>query len=459
MKRTIKTYREAREYLEGFIPFVINHRLREKDDSLGRMTHFLNLLDNPQNKFPSVVVSGTSGKGSVSYLISHALTKSGYKTGLTISPHLEYITERMQINNRLLTDKEFVKSLNKIIPVIDLVSKSTYGPPSYYEILLAMAFVLFSEKKADIAIVEVGLEGRYDATNLVNPLIFVLNNISLDHTQILGDTVYKIAQEASFRIKNLRMAGNTKPVVITGVNQPLLIRLIEKRSREAGAPVVRLGKDFSPRLIKETGEGVWFDFYWRGRKKRFFVSLRGGYQAENASLALASLKTLKKFGFNISQESLKTAFARSFFPGRFELIEKENYRIILDGAHNPIKMASFMASLAKIYSGEKKIFIVGFKKDKDINALLKPILNKADGLIVTRFKSTIDWGFNMAMDIAVIKETLLNYKVPWIIFEENPELALQKAVEKQKNLGGESLIIVTGSLYLVGEIRNLLFKK
>ena len=338
MPSMIKTYREARKYLEGFIPFIIDHSADPSSNPLDRMAYLLKLLNDPQNKFPSVVISGTSGKGSTSYLISHTLTLAGYKTGLTLSPHLEHITERMQINNIFLSDKKFINLLNELIPKLETMRQSKYGPASYYEILLAMAFVLFAKEKVDIAVVEVGIEGKYDATNLINPLIFVLNNISLDHTQILGNTVYRIAKEATFRIKNLKHIGKIKPSVITGVIQPSIISLIEKRSRESKATLKQLNKDFNYKVISERKKGVMFDFSTQTYKKRFLIALKGTYQASNAAIALTTVRELKKFGFQIGERFLAKALITAVFPGRFEVLTFSGSIFILDGAHNRVKI-------------------------------------------------------------------------------------------------------------------------
>lgn len=173
-------------------------------DPLERTRALLDLLGNPQNKFPSVLIGGTAGKGSTAYLISHILTTAGYKTGLTISPHLQKINERIQINNQQISDEKFVKLLNFVIPAIEDMKGisvglanpdlAPQGAPSYFEILIAMAFLYFAQNKVDIAVVEVGMGGEFDATNTLYPLVAVLTNVSLDHTNVLGGTVQKIAR-------------------------------------------------------------------------------------------------------------------------------------------------------------------------------------------------------------------------------------------------------------------------
>src|SRR3989344_3641959 len=219
----IGNYMEALNYLESFIGkvvFKVDPETVKLHPPLDRMKILLKLLDNPQDKFKSILVGGTSGKGSTAYLISHILTTAGYKTGLTISPHLQKINERIQINGKSISDEGFVKLLNLIIPAIEkmsfdfaqgkvgaparhrLLPKASAGGPSYFEILIAMAFLYFAEQKVDIAVVEVGMGGEFDATNTLYPLIAVLTNVSLDHTNILGGSVQKIARTKAGIIKN-----------------------------------------------------------------------------------------------------------------------------------------------------------------------------------------------------------------------------------------------------------------
>src|SRR3989338_6269163 len=200
----IRSYEEAIRYLEGFIGkviFKVDKATLKHYDPLERMRTLLSLLDNPQNRFQSVLVGGTSGKGSTSYLISHILTTAGYKTGLTLSPHLQKVNERLQINGEQISDTKFTDLVNFITQIITQMKKMSVGAPSYFEILIAMAFKYFADQKVDIAVVEVGMGGEFDATNTLYPLIAVLTNVGLDHTNILGNTVEKIARTKAGIIK------------------------------------------------------------------------------------------------------------------------------------------------------------------------------------------------------------------------------------------------------------------
>ncbi|MDP3987676.1 MAG: folylpolyglutamate synthase/dihydrofolate synthase family protein [Candidatus Levybacteria bacterium] len=452
----ITTYQKAQGYLEQFIRPTVFQRIEEDSElpnPLDRMKKFLELLGNPQEGFRSILISGTSGKGSTAYLISHILKTSGYKTGLTISPHLEKINERIQINGKQISDKEFMNMVCSIVPTIELLWKKYKIKPSYFEILIALAFLYFKKEKVDIAVVEVGLEGKFDATNVLNPLIFVLTNIDLDHTEILGNSVEEIAKEATEIInknKELGIKNYGQKVVVTGVKQKSVIKIVEEKCKDAGVELFRLGKDFS--LLKNQN-----------------LSLRGEYQRENASIAVETVLKLKRFGFKIDEKNIRKALKTAFFPGRFEIVQidsvlrlallaqdKMSATLILDGAHNPSKMKAFIESLTEFVGSKKNIFVVAFKKDKDIKSMLSEIFKIADVIIITQFKTATDVGKNSAMPVGNFKFSILNFqsKNKIKIFKiRDSKKALKKAFEVVEP---EDLIVVTGSLYLVGEIRSYL---
>lgn len=481
------TYQEAQEYLESFIrPSAFKkasvHEMTE--DPLERMRLLLRMLSNPQEKFRSVVVSGTAGKGSTTYLISHVLTTAGYKTGLTVSPHLQKITERLQINGKEISEQAFVTLLNRIVLVIDEMRGLSVGEPTYFEILLAMAFVYFAQEKVDIAVVEVGIEGEYDGTNTLHPLVTVFTNFSLDHTEILGETVEEIATEAVRIIKAPLV--NSRYAVVSGVKQNPIKRLVAKRVREKEASLSQSGEDYSY-LRKSTDlSGSVFDFKNKDvTYEDIKLSLLGIYQVENASVAIEAVLQLRKFDYSVGEEHIRQSLQTAFFPGRFEIITKDtkiqrykdikrskrskeshnilisqypNISIVLDGAHNPEKMKVFIRSVSSLFPKEqKKIFIIAFKKDKDITKMLQTILPLASQLIVTQFHTSTDMGKKVAMSTARIEHALQNYMprktIPYTMKNTVAE-AINEAVAISQKTG--ALIIVTGSLYLVGEARDLL---
>lgn len=447
----INTYDEAVSYLKSFIPFTLYNTDAYKKtafhDPLDRMRYLLELLENPEKKFRSVLIGGTSGKGSTSYFISHILTTAGYKTGLTLSPHLVRINERIQINNLEISDSDFVSLIKTVQPAIEKMKESAYGVPSYFEITIAIAFLHFAAEKVDIAVIEVGMGGVYDATNVLEPLIAILTNVSLDHTQFLGDTVEEIAKTKVGIIKNYKNL-----VIVTGVIQPLVIKIVEERCEKVGAKLFRLGKDF-------------FSMSSRGAKRRgnlenYVLGLPGEYQKENASLAIETIKQLHQFDFTVDEKDIRKALNTATFPGRFEIVNytlnANSYTLILDGAHNPAKMQAFVTSLQVAYPKEKKIFVIAFKKDKNIEDMVKEILPVASNIIVTEFQIGTDTMIShAAMDIETIQSLLSKCKFPMkhIYLEKDSVKAIEKAISLCQS---DHIVAVTGSLYLIGELKQKL---
>src|SRR3989344_3659081 len=520
----ILTYLEAIIYLEKFIRPAIFRSITpeeaEKLDPLSRMRRLLELLGSPHKKFKSIQITGTSGKGSTSYFLANILSESGFKTGLTVSPHIVNANERLQISNNEeritcqrrgspkaanyglmpINDEEFIEILNLTVPAIEKLKKTELGEPTYYEILLAMAFLYFAKEKIDIAVVEVGLEGKYDGTNVLNPQLVVLTNIGLDHTEILGNTVEKIVNEAVFAIK-------PGCLVVSGAKQNSVLEIIKRRVKQTKSKLCILGKDFKFKILNESERGVEFDHYNGKKSLRLKTSLPGDFQAENASLAVfAALKLYPEIG----SDPIKKAIKNTFVPGRFEIINfrrgpvagfppprarseffsknemravggpsiratplsngkssfkviskkpaVRSYAIILDGAHNPTKMKTFLSALRKYFPGQKKIFLVAFKKDKEIGKMLKLIQREADKIIVSEFGAITDMSKKATEKISNIKNQILKInknKNIKFIFEKDSRKALDIALNLT-SITNNSIVVVTGSLYFVGEVRGLL---
>jgi dihydrofolate synthase/folylpolyglutamate synthase len=522
----IYNYQQAEAFLNQFI--LPLEPVANPNTFLDRFKLFLKMLGNPHQMFPSVIVSGTSGKGSTSFILASLLSNAGYKTGYTQSPHLEKLTERMQVGSQKskaknqkysshfvqtihsISDKEFVDLLNEIIPIIEGMRSTELGVPSYYEILLAMAFLYFAKERVDIAVVEVGLEGKYDGTNVLDPIGFVLTNISLDHTNLLGDTIEKIAEEATYKIKDLRLnlpAGEAgiqdqKPFVVSGVNQKKIVRLIQNRAKESGSILSLLHRDFEYQVRKSSEEGEVFDFISSVKGKALSVknisdidlSLIGEYQAENATLAIETIVQLRNFGVKVSEEIMRRTFKHLFFPGRFEIanyrgpaaphprstasfvsltagaqrgtpshVTPQNFQftVVLDGAHNSAKMQAFLSSLQNLFPDRKKIFMIAFSQGHDVENMLSQISRIADTIIVTQYGGVTDMGKNRSVANEKIKIKNEKFKRENIQYEKSSEKAMEKAIQLvQKNITGlqEPLLVVTGSLYLVGEVRQWLHR-
>ncbi len=468
----IQTYSEARAYLEELIKPIPYKKVEDTLTSynpLDRMRTLLALFNNPEKKFTSVQVSGTSGKGSTAYLLSHMLTAAGYKTGFTLSPHLLSITERFQINEQNIPEKVFISLVNELVPVVMKMKKMEVGEPTYFEALMALTFLHFAHEQVDIAVIEVGLEGRFDGTNTLDPLVFILTNISLDHVEFLGDTEEKIAREAigavegKVQTSSLKLLEKNVPVVITGVTQPSVQQIVRDVCDNETLRVRMLGHEFLYRVKKVTDGEVIFDFRSdEVHMDDLSLSLTGEYQASNATLALEAVCALKEYGFSVSDEIVRNALKTAHFSGRFEknnyTLNANTYTLILDGAHNPAKIDAFVRSLQKIYPQEKYIVIFGCKKHKDITQMLTILAPVVDTLIVTRYYTTTDAAKNSSMTVSDVLSQVAETEVfNHVLSAETIHDAFVIATEtcKQNNMK----IIVTGSLYLVGEMKQELIEQ
>lgn len=419
---TINTFQQAEKFLALHIP-KNSQQTFPGELGLKRAKYFLKLLGNPQEKLKIIHVAGTSGKGSTCYLISTLLSSQGFKVGLHQSPHLIDVTERFQTNNQNISKEDFVDYLNKIIPIINMVGKTFHGPLTYFEILVGLAFFIFSEKKVDYAVMETGLGGKYDGTNVVErpDKLSVITKIGLDHTSILGKKIEEIAFQKAMII-------NEKSQAISIYQEPEVEKVIRKVAEKKKANIVFIG---------------------RGIARNARTGMIGDYQQENANLALESVKFLsKRDGFIIDEKKIETVFHTAKFPGRFDIKKINGKTVIFDGAHNPQKMEAFINSLIKKYPKKKFNFLLAFKKGKDYQEMLNIILRTAvSKIIVTSFFTENQDMINQSEDtnniINVIKNinfiTITNLKTAW------------KTILKE-----ESPIVVTGSLYLVGEIFKLI---
>jgi len=452
----VTTINQAQEYLETYIRPSVFERAPEDShlkDPLDRMRALLKILGNPEKKFKSVQVSGTSGKGSTAYLLANILGKAGYKTGFASSPHLQRINERMQIDMRKISNENLVILVNELIPAIEALKKLPEGEPSYFELLTALSFMHFAKEEVDIAVIEVGLEGKYDATNVLDPLVVILTNISKDHTDMLGSTELEIAQEAFSIVR--KNDGGKIPAIITGVAQEELLEILRGRANSLNTQIKKLGRDFSYTVHELLNNGVRFN-YIEGeiQYEDLEVRLRGEYQAANSSLAIATSRFLCKLGFSISEQHIREGLSSAFFPGRFEVIRSGKQIIILDGAHNEAKMKAFLHALYEYYPDEEKVLIVGFKRNKDTETMIRELFELLNTeFIFTEFNKTGDYARSNSMNLAELRSHVekIDSKKK-IKYVESVSEAFVLAQES-----GKELIVITGSLYLIGEIREYLF--
>jgi len=423
MNNTNGSYKESVSWLFGLQKYGIKF-------GLSKTTNLLKAFGNPHHNQRYIHIAGTNGKGSVGAMLESILLKAGLKVGFYTSPHLVSFTERFRINRELITKDQAASIIREIYEVT-----SQKEPPTFFELTTAMTLLYFFRKDVDVSIIEVGMGGRLDATNVIGPMVSIITNIGLDHQHFLGDTIIDIAKEKGGIIKK-------EIDLVTAVDQPPVVKLFESLCKKKGAPFWRVGKHARYRRLPSGLLGYY------GLHKRFrnlTLGLKGGFQYKNAAVALLALEILKKKGISVSDEALQRGLADPLWPGRLEEVSSHP-TIILDGAHNPSAMRSLAYSIGRDFDFERLILVVGIMEDKDILNILKKIVPLASRVIYTRPTYYRAANPQYLMDVA--KEFRKDGEV---------QFPLSTAIERARDLAGKKdLILITGSLFTVGEAKSYL---
>lgn len=412
----LRTFKQAENFLYSQIPSMEKRKF-PGEIGLIRTKYLMKLLENPQEKVKVIHLAGTSGKGSTAYLTSHILQELGFKTGLSLSPHLIDIRERFQVNGKFLKKQKFVNYVNQIIPIFEKMKKNyKYGAPTYFELVQAIGFCIYEKEKVDYAIIETGMGGTYDASNVVKSKnkVCVITRIGLDHTRILGSTLAKIVKQK--------------------------VGIIQK-----GNPVLALKqRDNVNMVINKRAKKVGTKVFFVNNQKDITTSLKGDFQKENAGIALAVVQHVsKRDKFDFDKTKIINALNSARFPGRFDIRKYKNKTLIIDGAHNPQKMKAFIRSLKKVYPNEKFTFLVAFKKGKKYKKMFSLILDIADKIYVTRFfqgKTNMPQSEDPEEMVMFLKKE--GFKAAFVL----------KDLDQLEG----SRVVVTGSLYLAGETYELI---
>ncbi len=447
----IHTYSEAKEYIFDFIPKE-SRKPVPGSISFTRVQKYIEMLGNPQDNYPTIHIAGTSGKGSTSYLISKILISAGYKTGLHLSPHLHSIRERAQINNKKISQEKFLELTKKIKKVLDKFNQKKYGRLYFVQVMQGFAFLYFAREKVDIAVIETGLGGTFDGTNVINSSVGVITPIDYDHMQILGKTLDKIAGNKAGIIKKSQIS------VISAKQKKLAQIVLRKKAKEVGIKLYEEEKDFKIIIKKNTSRGVLFDYIDKEKKiSNVFCSLVGPHQAHNAALAIKTAFELKKLGYKIKYSHIKKALSDSVHYGRFEIIKLNGKTFILDGAHNQHKFSALVETLSQVYPKDKFICIFSCKKNKEIDNSIKMLGNKAKTIVATQFTHHANEGPQGPIEVSIILEKLIKSKFKGSIIAI-PSLpnALSYVIKESLK---EDKIVVTGSFHTVGEVRKILINK
>ncbi|MBM4236679.1 MAG: bifunctional folylpolyglutamate synthase/dihydrofolate synthase [Firmicutes bacterium] len=439
-----KAYNKALEWIHGLGRFGIK-------PGLERVTAMLELLGNPHHGIRFVHVAGTNGKGSTAAMLASILRAAGYTVGLYTSPYLLSFTNRMSVNNTDIEHGELVRLVDRIKPIVEqLQNDPELGHPTEFEVVTVLALAFFAASGVDLVVMEVGLGGRLDATNIVTPLISIITNISLEHTDVLGNTIEEIAFEKAGIIKQ------GKPLITAAEDQRALCVFI-KRCQDLDCLYYRV---YPPReateqpidqrpvsIIKQiTEDGQFFNYHGFNQEHcDLFIALRGKYQLLNAATALAAVELLENYGFTVSRAAILKGLAETSWPGRLELLQKEPL-VILDGAHNPAAMEKLAEAVPLYFKYKRLVLVIGMLADKDTAAMLKFILPLSDLVVFTRPL------LPRAADPQTIADFALNhFKLvkDYYVIKDHQE-ALDKAFELAEP---EDAILVTGSLYTVSDIR------
>jgi dihydrofolate synthase/folylpolyglutamate synthase len=409
------------------VEFMFNLQQMGWKLGLDRMLHILQETGNPHLQFPSVLIAGTNGKGSVTAMLESIFRHAGYRTAMYTSPHLVEVTERLRLDGKNLSRKKFASTVTYLKPLIERVGCS------FFESMTTLAFLIFAEQSPEIAFIEVGLGGRFDATNVLNPLLSVITDVSYDHRNILGDTIAKIAFEK---------AGIIKEGVpcLTGDLPREAAAVIKDVCRQRKAPLYCANDLSRVNDIKMTRQGTFFRTRTENGEAKLSTPLIGRHQVGNSRISIAACHLLQNGRYRTGAQSIAMGLRRVRWPGRFQRISKDPL-IIVDVAHNIASIEALRENLSLLYNDKKIILVLGILRDKDIREMLKIILTLAETTItVTPLSERALSAEMLAAEIASTGR------------QAHASASIKAGLEKALALyTPEKLICVTGSIFLAGE--------
>jgi len=431
-------YQQAWQFLDQLQFFKIKLGL----DSMNR---FLTRLGNPQKKLPCIHIGGTNGKGSVGATLNSILTAAGYTTGLYTSPHLSSVRERFRLNNDYISRQDFARLISKIVDALD------GSPITYFECTTTLALLWFAEREVDFALLEVGMGGRLDATNVITPLLSIITNVSMDHEQYLGETLAQVATEKAGIIKE-------KIPVLSAVSDDDSAQVINQYCTDQQAPLYLYGRDFKGSYTDRENSRWQYQGMQGMKLASLPLAMKGSYQVSNASLALAAVQLLQDKGYEITEDHISTGLSQTRWPGRLESFRlnsqgeltdttADSLHFLLDGAHNPAGVAALKQALDHIFSYNRLFLVWAAMADKDLRTTLQVIAPLAETIIFTRPES------ERSATAGQLQDALPQAAPPTTILTESVPEALAQA---RRLATADDLICIAGSLYLVGAARHLL---
>ncbi|MBL8046364.1 MAG: bifunctional folylpolyglutamate synthase/dihydrofolate synthase [Anaerolineales bacterium] len=423
------TYQEALDWLYSFVDFSAQRKVKYSPETfdLSRMRALMALLGNPQDRYRTLHVAGSKGKGSVSAMCASGLMAAGYKTGLYTSPHLQDFRERIQLNGEYISEADLVAVVRRLQELAPQVPGITT-----FELNTALAFEYFARQAVDVGVIEVGLGGRLDATNVITPLVSVITLLGYEHMDLLGNTLALIAGEK---------AGIIKPgvPVVSAPQSPEALAVLERVAAERAAPLTVVGRDvsFQPRTHSLDGQTLVVN------GETFSLPLLGAHQVENAAVAYAALQALRAF-LPISAEAVRAGLASVRWPGRFEILQSQPF-VVADGAHNADSAQRLAAALADYFPGRRVHLIFGASADKDIAGMLAALLPRVASVICTQavHPRALE-PEQLAAQVAALSPTAHVECVP----------AVQPALARALTLAApEDVVLACGSLFIVAEVQ------
>ena len=441
-KKAFRNYQQALDYLFARTDYEKQERLRYNVTTfnLSRMQKLLSLLGNPHKKIHTVHIGGTKGKGSTATMLARMLEANGYRVGLYTSPHVVHLHERITVNAKMISDSEMCGLLNRVYAPVEKMSKT--DPPTFFEIMTALAFMYFLDKAVDIAVIETGLGGRLDSTNVIRPKVVGITSLSIDHQHQLGETIDSIAKEKAGIFKRGVPA-------ITVQQEPSAMRVLKSQAIAVKAPLSVTGSDidFSHRFETSRKHGPHTRICLTTPTSKFEhlrVPLHGKHQAINCGLALAMLDKLKSVGYKIDNDKAAQGLHKVSLAGRMEMIW-DDPRIMIDAAHNAASIQALIHAIGQNIPYDSMVVIFGCNADKDVRGMLQKLQYGADKVVFTRSNSP------RAMSPEDLAE--IYTEICGKMYQTAPTLS--QALQLAKNaVSKEDLICITGSFYLIGQAKT-----
>ena len=424
MSYTFENAAQAIEWINGL-------RYAGEKNGLNNMRALLERMGNPERAFKMVHVAGTNGKGSTCSMLERMLRECGMKTGLYTSPYLMRFPERMRVNGVPIDDEALIRITSRVREETEKLLEEGVKPTTF-ELGTAVTLTWFAEQRVDIAVIEVGLGGRIDPTNVIMPEVCLIAPIGMDHTKVLGDTLVQIAGEKAGIIKE------GIPVAVAPQQNDEIMQVFRRVAEEKHAQLLEVRRE-AIELIRADAKGA--EFVFRGQKAK--ICLAGEHQAENACLALSGIELLRTRGFELPEDSCLNGLEKAIWPGRLEWLDDQ---LLIDGAHNPHGAKALYAYVKKHLSGKRIVPVIGMMKDKDVESCVSLYADLAKEAVATQ----VD--YPRAMPCAELRDLLVSHGVSAV-----SEGTIPAAVERARKIAGEDgVVLVCGSLYVVGEVRLLL---